>query len=293
MQGFGKDRAYTIQWIVAWWSQTRLYCSMQSVLSLSFSLCIVSSWLFPLDLSDYIMLSRSKSIYISFSRECTLKKKKKENPSQRWRRSGPKWAVYSWKAVSILIGVSVYVLRSSVRPSAAQWTQSGTNAAADQIPNRHLLRPRLPCIAQVTAHHNSTMDTRAEVTRGARPRPARTATATGVVDPRGMIRRLRNGAGSGVAAAPNHPQRVPTDARAQATRIGNGIVTVTVIATATVTENARASIQEGTGRGRDHAAGLARGTGGVVAVVIAAETGTGTGRAADTTPGRPRMNRTL
>lgn len=189
--------------------------------------------------------------------------------------------MYSWKAVSILIGVSVCI-RSSVRPSAAQWTQSGTNAAAGRIPNRHPLRPRLPCIAQVTVHHNSTTVTRTEAARGARPRPARTVTLTEAVDPRGTIRRLRSDVGSVVAAAPSHPRRALTDARAHATRTGIAIAT----------ERDHASTQEGTDRGRGRAVDPVRETEGVAAAVTAAEIGIGTGKAADTTSGRPHMSRT-
>lgn len=154
---------------------------------------------------------------------------------------------------------------------AARWSQSGTNAAADQIPNRHPLRPRLPCIAQVTARH--TTATKTEVTRGARPRPPQITIA--VTDPRGTTRRLRSDV-DGVVAVPD---------RRCALTDGPDLATGTEIATAT--ERDRADTPEETDRGRGRAADLARGTRGEVVVVIAAGTGTDTERAVDTTPGRP------
>lgn len=169
-------------------------------------------------------------------------------------------------------------VRSPIRPSATQWTQSGTSAAADRILNRHLLRPRPPCIAQVTARHSMTA-TRVEAARGARPRPVRTT--TGAVDPRGTIRRLRSDVDV-VAVAPNRPRCVLTDGRDRAIRSGIAIAT----------EKDRASIPEGTDHARDRAADPVRETRGVAAAVIAAETDIDIGRAAGTTPGRPRMSRT-
>lgn len=158
---------------------------------------------------------------------------------------------------------------------AARWTQSGTNAAPDRIPNRHLLHPRPPCIAQVTACRTTAI--RAEVARAARHRQPRIIIEA--VDPRGTTRRPRNGVNVGVAA-PSRPRCAPIDVRGPATKSG------------IATERDRASTREGTDRVRDRAEDPARETKGEVAVVIAAETETDidTGRAAGTTPGRPRTS---
>lgn len=156
---------------------------------------------------------------------------------------------------------------------SARWSQSGTNAAPDRIANRHLLRPRLPCIAQVTPRHMTAI--RAEPVRGVRPRPPWTTIVA--VDPRGTTRRPRSGA-SAVAVAPGRPR---------CGRIGGPGPTT---GTGTATERDRASTRGETGRDRGRAEGPARGTRDGAAVVIAAETGTGTGRAAGTTPGRPPTN---
>lgn len=161
---------------------------------------------------------------------------------------------------------------------AVRWTQSGTNAAPDQIPNRHPLRPRPPCIAQVTAQHTTAAIKAAEVTRDARPRPRPPRTTIVAVDPRATTpRRRRSDVAGAVAAAPDHRPCAPTD----------GPDPATGTETAIATERDRADTPEGTDRGRDRAADHARGTRNVVAAATAAGTGTDTGRAADTTPGRP------
>lgn len=172
---------------------------------------------------------------------------------------------------------SFYPYRCHVRPSArqsARWTQSGTNAAPDRIANRHLLRPRLPCIAQVTPRH-MIATARAEPVRGVRRRPL--WTTIGAVDPRATTRRSRSGASAG-AAAPGRPRCAPTDGPDPATETG------------IATERGHASTPEETDRDRDRAVDRARGTSDGAAVVIAAGTGTGTGKVAGTTPGRPPTN---
>lgn len=167
-----------------------------------------------------------------------------------------------------------------MRPSlqfgpSARWTQSGTNAAPDRIPNRHLLRPRLPCIAQVTPRHTTT--TRAESVRGVRPRPPWTIIEA--VDPRGTTRRPRSGA-SAVAAAPGRPRHGHTGGPGPTTETGTAI------------ERDHGSTPGETDRDRDRAEGPARETRDEVAVVIAAGIDTDTGRAAGTTPGRLPTNPT-
>lgn len=176
-------------------------------------------------------------------------------------------------------------IHSSVWPAAVRWTQSGTIAARGRIQNRHLLCPRLPCIAQVTASRHTTV-TRAEAARDAR---LHLWSIIAAVDPRGTTRRPRTDAVSAVAAARARPRCVPTDGPDQTTGIGSAIAT----------ENDHGSTREGTDRGRDHAADRAPGadpvreTNDEVAVTTAAEIGIDIGRAEGITPERLRTNRTL
>lgn len=98
--------------------------ALDSIVSvLSFSLPIHYLLLVPFELSDYIILSRSKSaclsISLSLSRECTLKKPKSDEGAKIRNE-----LCNSWKAVSILIGVRPSVLWPGIVMDSKRYERS-------------------------------------------------------------------------------------------------------------------------------------------------------------------------
>lgn len=244
---------------------------------LSFLLSLV---IFVIIYLSYAMLHSLALKSACLSRKCTLKQ-------------NPKSLIKAWKfrMSHVLMEGSFYPYRCvRVRPSvlqfglAVRWTQSGTIAARGRIQNRHLLCPRLPCIAQVTASRHTTV-TGAEAARDARPHLPRSTIGA---DPRETTRHYRTDV-SAVEAAHDRLRCVLTDGPDPTTRTGSAIVT----------ENDHENTREETDRGRDHAADRAPGADPVretkdeVAVTIAAEIGIDTGRVEGITIEHLRTNRTL